>query len=117
VTELFSHRFRRGGVEPGGQPEEGAGGEAGGQVPEEADVLQGRVLCIRNDLFRVFKDHFRTRNYLLRFLDPEKLIPDLEGFIPDPASTFQFIPDPTLNQDQIKNYTFLSFYVNIIIIR
>jgi hypothetical protein len=55
-TEVFLHRFRRGGVEPGGQPEEGVGGEAGGQVPEEADVLQGRVLCIRKDLFRVFKD-------------------------------------------------------------
>jgi hypothetical protein len=54
MTEVFLHRFRRGGVEPGGQPEEGAGGEAGGQVPEEADVLQGRVLCIRKDLFRDF---------------------------------------------------------------
>ncbi len=56
ITKVFLHRFRRGGVEPGGQPEEGAGGEAGGQVPEEADVLQGRVLCIRKDLFRVYKD-------------------------------------------------------------
>jgi hypothetical protein len=54
MTEVFLHRFRRGGVEPGGQPEEGAGGEAGRQVPEEADVLQGSVLCIRKDLFRVF---------------------------------------------------------------
>jgi hypothetical protein len=44
MTEVFLHRFRRGGVEPGGQPEEGAGGEAGGQVPEEADVLQGSVV-------------------------------------------------------------------------
>ncbi len=56
MTEVFLHRFRRGGVEPGGQPEEGPGGEAGGQVPEEADVLQGRVLCIRKDFFRGFKD-------------------------------------------------------------
>ncbi len=44
MTEVFLHRFRRGGVEPGGQPEEGSGGEAGGQVPEEADVLQGSVV-------------------------------------------------------------------------
>ncbi len=43
MTEVFLHRFRRGGAEPGGQPEEGAGGAAGGQVPEEADVLQGSV--------------------------------------------------------------------------
>jgi hypothetical protein len=51
TEEVFLHRFRRGGVEPGGQPEEGAGGAAGRQVPEEADVLQGRVFCTSGKIY------------------------------------------------------------------